>query len=95
VAIHEVFQGRNVEAVHPTTPSDLIGDVLRQSRDHPSGSVWGEHIKRLKQEPELAAGLLRKVRSDATNYVQLSTPDQRNLSLFLALAARIEWLEAM
>ncbi len=35
-------------------------------------SVWGEHIRRLKQEPELAAGLLQKVQSDPAKYVQLA-----------------------
>ena len=35
-------------------------------------SVWGEHLKPLKRDPDLAVALLRKVRSDPSKYVQLA-----------------------
>jgi len=35
-------------------------------------SVWGEHLKSLKHQPELATALLRKVRRDTSGYVQLA-----------------------
>jgi 3-methyladenine DNA glycosylase AlkC len=35
-------------------------------------SVWGEHLKPLKRDPELALALLRKVRCDPSKYVQLA-----------------------
>ena len=41
-------------------------------------SVWGSHIQELKQCPEMAIGLLEKVRSDPSRYVQLAVGNWLN-----------------